>query len=172
MYSKFSYFTLFIVTLLLQAFLFNNLTISVYLNPLVYIAFVALLPLDISRGWLLLAGLVSGLAADWTMAGAGMNTIATVLIAYLRPFILDLLIGKENIREGGAPSSERFGAWDFLCYLSVVVLLHHFIFFLLEALSWAHIWSTLLRLVVSGVVSIGCTWLAARLMTSKFSARL
>ena len=31
---------------LLQVFLFDNLSISIYLNPLVYVAFIALLPLD------------------------------------------------------------------------------------------------------------------------------
>ncbi len=34
------------MTVLLQVFLFDNLSISIYLNPLVYVAFVALLPLD------------------------------------------------------------------------------------------------------------------------------
>ncbi|MEG2365651.1 MAG: rod shape-determining protein MreD [Alistipes sp.] len=172
MYKIRTYLLLFVVLMLLQTFLFNNLTISVYLNPLVYIAFVALLPLDTPRGWLLLAGLVVGLVADWTMAAAGINTISTVLIAFLRPTILDMLFGKENIRDGGTPSVERFGAGSFLQYLMIVVLLHHLVFFALEALSWSHLLTTLLRLVMSGAVTIACTWIASKLTTSKLSARL
>lgn len=166
------YFTLFAVTQLLQAFLFNNLTLCVWFNPLIYIAFVALLPLEAPHGAVLLAGLASGLAADWFMGAAGINTVATVFAAFLRPFLLALLFDKENIREGGIPSSERLGRWGFLRYLAVFVLLHHFVFFVLEALSWAHFGQTLLRLAVSGAATVGFTWLTARLFTSKLTVRI
>ena len=46
MHRTLPYISLFVVTVLLQVFLFDNLSISIYLNPLVYVAFVALLPLD------------------------------------------------------------------------------------------------------------------------------
>ena len=46
MYRTLPYLALFAATVLLQVFLFDNLSISVYLNPLVYIAFIVLLPLD------------------------------------------------------------------------------------------------------------------------------
>ena len=48
MHRTLPYISLFVVTVLLQVFLFDNLSISIYLNPLVYVAFVALLPLDLS----------------------------------------------------------------------------------------------------------------------------
>lgn len=172
MHRRLLFFVLFAVTQLLQAFLFNNFTISVWFNPLIYIAFVALLPLETPHGWVLMAGLASGLTADWFMGAAGINTIATVLAAFLRPFLLALLFDKENIREGGIPSPERLGTWGFVRYLAVFVLLHHFVFFVLEALSWAHFGQTLLRLAVSGVATVGFTWLMARLFTSKLTVRI
>ena len=46
MYRTLPYLGLFAAAALLQVFLFDNLTISIYLNPLVYIVFIALLPLD------------------------------------------------------------------------------------------------------------------------------
>lgn len=46
MYRTLPYLGLFAAVALLQVFLFDNLTISIYLNPLVYIVFIALLPLD------------------------------------------------------------------------------------------------------------------------------
>lgn len=172
MHKKFTYFLFFAVLWLVQTFLFDQLTVSIYLNPLVYVAFVALLPLETSRGAVLLAGLASGLAADWAMGAAGVNTISTVLVAFLRPGLLNLLFGKENIRDGGLPSPERFGDWGFLRYLLAVVLLHHFVFFALESLSWAHAGRMLLRLAVSGAVTVGCTWLAARVLTAKLTVKV
>ena len=41
MHRTLPYLALFAVVVLLQVFLFDNLSISIYLNPLVYVAFVA-----------------------------------------------------------------------------------------------------------------------------------
>lgn len=172
MHRRLLFFVLFAATQLLQAYLFNNLTLGVWFNPLVYVAFVALLPLETPHGLVLLGGLASGWAADWFMGTAGINTIATVLVAFARPFLLALLFEKENIREGGIPSPERLGRWGFMRYLALVVFFHHFVFFVLEALSWAHLGQTLLRLSVSGTATVGFTWLAARLLTSKLTVRV
>ena len=56
----FPYLGLFVSAVLLQIFLFDNLSISVYLNPLVYIVFIAMIPLDARPVTLLGAGLLLG----------------------------------------------------------------------------------------------------------------
>ena len=63
MYRTLQYALLFLVAALLQIFLFNNLSLSVYLNPLVYVVFIALLPMETTPIRMLLAGLAMGLAA-------------------------------------------------------------------------------------------------------------
>lgn len=168
----FSYLLLLVGTLLLQLFFFDNLSISVYFCPLVYIAFVILLPLDTPPVVVLLAGFVSGVLTDWTMGTEGLNTLATLPVAFLRPTILRLLNRREDFRDGGIPSPERLGRRVFANYLIVMVLLHHLLFFSLEALSWTHLVHTLLRLAVSSVVSLLFVWLIARLFATKFSARV
>lgn len=79
MHRTLPYISLFVVTVLLQVFLFDNLSISIYLNPLVYVAFVALLPLDTPPVVLLASGLAMGVTMDFAMGAAGVNTIATLL---------------------------------------------------------------------------------------------
>ena len=100
---------LFAAAALLQVFLFDNLTISIYLNPLVYIVFIALLPLDTPPAAVLGAGLALGVTMDFAMGAAGINTIATLLIAFLRPTLAGMICGRDNVREGGIPSSARLG---------------------------------------------------------------
>ena len=46
MYRTVPYIVLFLILALLQIFLFDNLSISIYLCPLVYIGFIVLLPID------------------------------------------------------------------------------------------------------------------------------
>ncbi len=109
MYRTLQYALLFLVAALLQIFLFNNLSLSVYLNPLVYVVFIALLPMETTPIRMLLAGLAMGLAMDWTMGAAGVNTIATVFVAFVRIHLLNFVCGKENVHDGGVPSARRLG---------------------------------------------------------------
>lgn len=166
------YLALFAAVTLLQVFLFDNLSISIYCDPLVYVAFVALLPIDAKPVVVLLAGLAMGVAMDCTMGAAGVNTIATLLIAFLRPTLLGLFLGRDDAREGGVPSPERLGRRVFLEYLAAIVLIHHAVFFALEALSWTHAPHTLLRVAMSNVVSVLFIWFIARIFTAKRSVRL
>lgn len=111
MYRFFTYFLLFLCTALFQIFLFDNVSVSIYLNPLVYVAFIVLLPLDIAPVVLLGAGLAMGAAMDATMGAAGINTIATLLIAFARPAILAVLYRRDDLREGAClrPSGSDIG---------------------------------------------------------------
>ena len=167
MHKTLPYLALFAVVVLLQVFLFDNLSISIYLNPLVYVAFIALLPLDTPPVVLLLSGLATGVTMDLAMGAAGVNTIATLLIAFARPTLLGLLYSRDDIREGGIPSTGRLGN-----YLIVLVLVHHAVFFSLEALSWAHIVRTIVRTVASGAVSVAFIWVIARIFTAKIPVRI
>ena len=140
MHRTLPYLALFAVVVLLQVFLFDNLSISIYLNPLVYVAFIALLPLDTPPAAVLGAGLA--------------------------------LYPRDDIREGGIPSTGRLGNRVFLNYLIVLVLVHHAVFFSLEALSWAHIVRTIVRTVASGAVSVAFIWVIARIFTAKLPVRI
>ena len=166
MYRTLPYLGLFAAAVLLQVFLFDNLTISIYLNPLVYIVFIALLPLDTPPAAVL------GATMDFAMGAAGINTIATLLIAFLRPTLAGMICGRDNVREGGIPSSARLGERKFITYLVALTLVHHAVFFSLEALSWTHALHTLLRIVVSTAVSAGFIWIIARIFTAKIPVRI
>ncbi|MDE7344700.1 MAG: rod shape-determining protein MreD, partial [Alistipes sp.] len=135
---------LFLVTVLLQVFLFDNLSISIYLNPLIYVAFVVLLPVDTAPVAVLFAGLAMGVTMDFLMGTAGINTVATLLLAFLRPYILGSFYSRDDLRDGGVPSPERLGHHVFLNYLVVRVLVPQAGFFGMDAVTW----SQLLRIIV------------------------
>lgn len=172
MHRTLPYLGLFAAAVLLQVFLFDNLTISIYLNPLIYIVFIALLPLDTAPVAVLGAGLALGVTMDFAMGAAGINTIATLLIAFLRPTLAGMICGRDNIREGGIPSPARLGQRKFITYLVVLTLVHHTVFFALETLSLAHMLHLLLRIVVSTVVSVAFIWIIARIFTAKIPVRI
>lgn len=108
---------------------------------------------------------------DFMMGAAGLNTIATLLVAFVRPGLLRVLYRREDLRDGGIPSPERLGRGVFLDYLVILILLHHTVFFALESLSWVHALRTALRIVTSSAVTVFFTWAFARIFTSKLLAR-
>ena len=171
MYRFVPYTLLFLVTMLVQIFLLDNLAISVYFAPMIYLAFVLLLPLDTPPAGLLAAGFVTGWLMDYATGIHGLNIVATLPVAFLRPWILGRFSSHEEAHEGGIPSAARFGRGKFLRYIVVCVLLHHVIFFAFEALTWLRWERTLLRIVVSSAASVYFIWLAARIFTLKTSTR-
>lgn len=172
MHRVFPYLLLFAVAALLQVFLFNNLALSVYFNPLVYLVFLVLLPMETPPAGVLLAALAMGLTMDWTMGAAGLNTASLLPVAMMRLRLLQAVGGRENIRLGGVPSPMRLGAGNFLRYLVVLVAAQHLLFFLLETLSWQQLGHTLLRFAVSSVAAVVFVWLLARLFTAKLAIRV
>ena len=106
------------------------------------------------------------------MGAAGVNTIATVFVAFVRIHLLNFVCGKENVHDGGVPSARRLGEKSFVAYLALTVVLHNAIFFYMEALSWSHALLTLLRLGVSAAVGVFFCWLIAQVFTSRLSPRI
>ncbi|MFI3279653.1 MAG: rod shape-determining protein MreD [Rikenellaceae bacterium] len=159
------YLSLFLVATLSQVFVFDSLSTSVYFAPLVYIVFIVLLPVETSRIMMLGAGVLTGYVMDVAMGTDGLNSIATIAVAYLRTPILKVIAGKKRAAERGVPSDLLFGEGDYIRYLAVMVFLHHVIFFAFESLSIANLFYSLLRFLVSGVASALFVWLIARLFS-------
>ncbi len=146
------YTILFLVLVILQALLFSRMGVSIYVNPLVYIAFVILLPMEIAGALLLVLAMVLGMAVDLLTGMAGLNTIATLFAAFCRPTVLTLFVGKEVVKDGGVPNVSRIGQRHYWYYATVMVLLHNTTFFLIESLTWSLFFPTLLRIVCSSAL--------------------
>ena len=167
MHRFMEYTLLFVVLVLLQVLLFNNLGISLYVNPLVYVSFVILLPADIRGAWLLLLALLMGVVVDMFSGTPGINTIATLLVAFCRPGLLLLLVGSDDVKELGVPDANHMGTGRFLKYASLLVVLHAAVFFMLEALSWRYFGFTLLRIVLSSLATILFVYFCQKLFRAR-----
>jgi len=87
----------FIVVILFQVLIMDNVMINGYMIPYTYILFILLMPFETPRWIQLLAGFTLGLTMDLFTGTPGMHTAATVLIAFVRPYLLDLLNCKIEI---------------------------------------------------------------------------
>lgn len=148
------YLAVFALLVVLQEFVFDNINLGGVVNPYIYIMFIILLPLDIPGWALLMLGFASGAAVDFMSGTAGLQTIASTWLAFVRPTVVGLLLGKDLVYEGGIPTAGRVGTGRFLRYVAVMVLLFNIPFFILEDLSGG-VWIIAARIVLSSLFSVG-----------------
>jgi hypothetical protein len=84
-----------------------------------------------------------------------LHAAPCVLIAYLRPFLINLLITQEGTEANyEEPSIKSMGFAAYLMYVTVLTFLHHAFLFLLEALQFAGLWYFLGKTLLSVAVSL------------------
>jgi rod shape-determining protein MreD len=145
---------IFILLVLLQVLLFNNIQFSGYVNPYVYIMFILLLPIDVPSWLLLILSFVTGLIIDFFSGSPGMHTSATVLAGFVRPYVLRIVSPRDGYESGSDPSMLNYGFRWFFFYALLVVLVHHTALFYLEVFRFAEFFRTMLRVLLSSIFSL------------------
>jgi rod shape-determining protein MreD len=145
---------IFILLILLQLLLFNNIQFSGYVNPYVYIMFILLLPIDVPSWLLLILSFVTGLIIDFFSGSPGMHTSATVLAGFVRPYVLRIVSPRDGYESGSDPSMLNYGFRWFFFYALLVVLVHHTALFYLEVFRFAEFFRTMLRVLLSSIFSL------------------
>jgi rod shape-determining protein MreD len=143
----------FIVVVLFQVLVMDNVMINGYMIPYVYLLFILLMPFETPRWLLLLAGFGLGLTMDLFSNTLGMHTAATVLAAFVRSYMLDLLAPHDGYESESFPRIHYYGLLWFLKYTLVIVAIHHLALFYLEVFQLKEFFSTLLRVILSSFLS-------------------
>ncbi|WP_031529692.1 hypothetical protein [Dyadobacter crusticola] len=146
------YSLMILLYLFLQIFFMRNMVLFNYAFCFIYIAGVLLLPADIDRMYLLLIAFGIGFTVDVFSNTFGMHASATVLIAYIRPFLIHFQMkskGAERAEVG--IRTQGFGA--FITYIFPLVLLHHSVLFLMEINHFGMILYTLIRIGASTLLT-------------------
>jgi len=144
----------FILLILIQVLVFNNIQFSGFVNPYVYVLFIMLLPLEIPAWLLLFLSFATGMVMDFFSNSPGMHTSASVLAGFARPYVLRILSPRDGYESGPNPSISAYGFRWFFIYTSVIVVIHHTALFYLEVFRFADFFRTLLRVILSSVFSV------------------
>lgn len=143
----------FIVVILFQVMVMDNVMINGYMIPYIYLLFILLLPFETPNWVLLLSGFLLGLGIDFIEHTPGMHTAATVLIAFVRPYLLKLLAPRDGYEPDTFPRIHYYGFIWFLKYALMLVVIHHLALFYLEVFQLREFFSTLLRVILSSILS-------------------
>ncbi|RYZ31119.1 MAG: rod shape-determining protein MreD [Chitinophagaceae bacterium] len=144
------------VFLLVQVFVLNKIPfLHQFVVPYLYFLFILWLPFSINRVGLLVIGFFTGLMLDYFMMRPGMHAAACVLVAYARPFVINLLIPKDtnefNYRE---PSPRALGWAPYAVYVFVLTLFHHTYLILLQWLQFGTFLEFLIKVAATTAISM------------------
>ena len=143
----------FILLVIIQVLVLNNIQFIGFSNPYLYILFILLLPFE-TPGWLLL--LVSfflGLSVDMFSNTFGLHASASVFLAFLRPYVLVLFSPREGYDPGASPKAFSMGFVWFAKYSVILIFSHHIFLFFIEAFNYSDIRTILLRTIASTVLT-------------------
>lgn len=144
----------FIVLVLFQVLVVNNIQLGTLLIPFIYTLFILLLPFE-TPGWLLLIiAFLLGISIDIFTNTPGLHAASTVFMSALRPSILRSIAPRDGYETGSFPRLAFYGFTWFLKYAIILIFVHHLFFFILESFGFKEFLSILLRTFLSSTVSI------------------
>ncbi|MET0466493.1 MAG: rod shape-determining protein MreD [Chitinophagaceae bacterium] len=156
-----------------QVYILNEIpALHQYIIPVIYYLFILWLPFRISRIGLLFAGFITGMTLDYFMNSPGLHAAPCVLIAYLRPFIINILSPKEtaefNYRE---PSPRSMGWTPYLVYVLILTIFHHLYLVVLEWWSFGSFLHLLIKVISTTAISMILVIITELLFSRKMNYR-
>lgn len=144
----------FVLLVLLQALVFNNIHIGGYAIPMPYLYFLLTLPSTLDRGYLLLWAFGLGFCVDLFSNTTGVIAASLTLVAFVRPYLLNIFVSREKAEDGYEPGAVDMKWGPFFRYAAVLTLLHCLLAFTIEAFSLANWEELLLRIGTSFVLTL------------------
>ena len=146
----------FIFFILVQVFVLNQVPpLHHLINPYIYFLFILWLPFKTGRRTLMVIALLLGMCLDFFTKTPGLHAAPCVLIAFLRPFLINVLVSHEGTEANyEEPSIKSMGFVPYFTLVVVLTLLHHAFLFFLEALQFAGIWYFFVKTFLSLAISL------------------
>lgn len=155
----------FMLLLLVQVVVCNQLNIFNFINPMIYILFLYWYPVKQNRAVLLILSFLFGLSIDWFSDTLAMHTSAMLTIAYLRPAIMRFCFGVnfefQSFKLNNATRIQQ------LTFFALLIGIHHTVFFTLEAFSFSNTLLILKKIVSTGLA----TFVLGLVLISLFSTQ-
>jgi rod shape-determining protein MreD len=144
----------FFFLILLQVLILNNIQLSGYLNPFLYVMFILMLPFQTADWLVLILAFGLGLSVDLFADTGGLHAAASVFMAFLRQPVLRLVAPRDGYDANQQPTIQQFGFGWFFTYSGILVFVHHLFLFYMEAFHFSEFFSTFFRVVLSSLFTL------------------
>ena len=139
----------FLFFILIQVFVLNQVELGFGVQLMVYPLFIFLLPVELSIFPLLALSFLLGISIDSMSNTYGLHTSALLTFAYARPFIFKLFAPRDGYDTLLRPNIFEMGRKWFLKTFGLLLVIHHFWFFLLEMFKLNELLFVLQKVAIS-----------------------
>lgn len=159
--------------ILVQVYLLNRIPhLHRFITPYFYFLFLLWLPFSVSRQWLLVIGFLTGLTLDYFTMTPGLHAAACTLIAYVRPFLINILTPRDTSEFNYREPSPRAMQWTpYAVYVLLLTLLHHGYMVFLEWLSFGSFLDFIIKVIATTGISLLLIFTAELLFPRKLKFR-
>lgn len=146
----------FFLFILVQVYVLNKVPpIHQFVKPYIYFLFILWLPFNISRGGLMILAFIFGLSFDYFNGTPGLHAAPCVFIAYLRPFLLNLLIPQETTQLSFTePSVKSMGWASYATYTLILTFLHTALLVFIEWMEFGDFFYFIGKVTAATVLSL------------------
>ena len=146
----------FCLFILVQVFVLDQIPpLHQLVTPYIYFLFILWLPFKMGRRMQMFLAFALGFTLDCFTNSYGLHAAACVLIAYLRPFLINLLISQEGAESNyHEPSIQSMGFTPYLTYATILTFIHHTLLFFLQALQTGGYFYFILKTLTSTAISL------------------
>ena len=142
----------FFALIIFQVLILNNINFFGFINPYLYILFIALFPVKNNRLTIISLSFLLGLCVDLFLDTGGIHAAACVFAAYVRPVILKFCFGTVYEHQNVKFETAEFDSK--LIYFSLLTAVHHFVLFSLETFNISKIIFTLKKTLFTSIFTI------------------
>lgn len=159
----------FVLFILVQAYVLDKVPpLHQFVKPYVYFLFILWLPFNMPRLALMLVAFVFGLCMDYFSGTPGLHAAPCVLIAYLRPFLLNVLLPQEKTEISyGEPGIKSLGFAPYSVYIVLLTFVHHTYLVLIEWLQFGDFLFFMGKVAATTAVSLLLVFIAEMLFYRK-----
>lgn len=145
----------FAVFILFQVFVLSKVPpLHQFIVPYLYFLFILWLPFKMPRAALNIVAFLFGLTLDFFTKTPGLHAAACTLMAYIRPFVISILMPKEATEISySEPSITSMGFVPYVVYVLILTIVHHIYLVFLQWLQFGNIWFFFGKVLATTAVS-------------------
>jgi rod shape-determining protein MreD len=126
----------FIVFVLLQVLILNNIHLFGIVTPFLYIYLILKLPVDFGRSIVIFISFLLGLVIDIFSNTFGIHAATATLAGFIRNPLLFGWVDIKEIPENSVPSYKLMNFSNFLRYSLIITAIHHTVLFAIESFNF------------------------------------
>jgi rod shape-determining protein MreD len=128
-------------------------------TPMIYILFIFSLPFQTPKWAVVLLGFLLGLSIDIFSGILGLHALATLIIAFIRSFVISIIPLRVEREEHLLPIFHDMKFSWYFRYTFLLTLVHHFIYFMVDAFTFHNFIKTCIVVLTNTLFTLLCIFI-------------